>query len=88
MSAPRLVASNTLHLDGADAPSTWTLWHDDNILTVVYNAGPNQSIGFYGTPQEVRLALASGLAAIDRAVAERTAAEGEELRAADVGVLP
>ena len=80
MSAPSFVSHSALHLKGTDAPHTWTVWHDDGTLSVLFNAAANQYVGFSGTPQEVRLALAKGLAAVDRAVAERAA---EVMKAAE-----
>jgi hypothetical protein len=77
MTAPYLVIHATLSLKGTDAPNVWTVWHNDGTVSVLFDGAANQSIGFVGTPQEVRLALANGLAAIDRAVAEREA-EHEE----------
>ena len=70
---PSLVTNSTLSLKGADAPNVWTTWHDDGTVSVLFDGGPNQYFGFAGTPQEVRLALANGLKAIDRAIAERAA---------------
>jgi len=73
MRAPHFVSASALHLKGADAPNVWTTWHDDGTVSVLFDGGPNQYFGFAGTPQEVRLALAKGLAAVDRAVKERDA---------------
>jgi len=66
-----LTTATALHLQGADAPNVWTVWHDDGTVSVMFDGAPNQYFGFAGTPQEIRLALAKGLAAVDRAVAER-----------------
>jgi hypothetical protein len=73
MIAPYLVTQTTVDLGGASTPLVWTVWHRDGTLSVRFDAAANQSIGFSGTPQEIRLALASGLAAVDRAVKEREA---------------
>jgi hypothetical protein len=78
VTAPRLSSHSILQLKGADAPNVWTLWHEHGTLSVTFDAGANQSIGLAGTPQELRLALAKGLAAIDRAVAEREVAVAKE----------
>jgi hypothetical protein len=78
MTAPRLSSATLLHLGGAEAPTVRALWHDAGQLGVTFRGDDASTyLGLVGTPQEVRLALAKGLAAIDRAVAER-AAQPEE----------
>jgi len=77
VTAPRLSTATLLHLRGAEAPEVRTFWDGDDILGVSWQgATAVQYLGLVGTPHEVRLALASGLAAIDRAVAGRTAEAG------------
>lgn len=83
MAAPWVSSHTTLHLRGTEAPEVQVHWQDGGAVSVIFNPAGMQSISFYGTPQEVRLALAKGLAAIDRAVKEREAAERAELAAAD-----
>ncbi len=81
MTKPNLSVLATLHLQGADAPEPWTLWHPDGQLGIHFEGQANLNIGFAGTPQEVRLALAKGLAAVDRAEAEREAESRERVGA-------
>ena len=71
MSAPWVSSYACLHLKGTKAPTVETRWQPGGDLSMVYEATGMQTLGFYGTPQEIRLALAKGLAAVDRAVAER-----------------
>jgi hypothetical protein len=66
--------SACLHLEGTDAPRVEARWADADRISVTFDGASGlQSISFRGTPQEVRLALAKGLAALHRAVAERAA---------------
>jgi hypothetical protein len=72
MTTPTLVTASTLHLTGAEPPTPWTMWHlHDRSVSLVFPGADNQSIGFNGSPDEVRAALQAGLDALDRAVAER-----------------
>jgi hypothetical protein len=75
MTTPTLVTASTLHLEGADGVSPWTVWHNHEdrtaTLSLIFPGAANQSIGFHGTPAEIRAALQAGLDTLDRAVAER-----------------
>jgi len=73
-----------LHLEGTEAPRVEARWVDE-YLSVSFEGGTAvHSISFRGTPQEVRLALAKGLAAVDRAVAERDAADPDAILPGEV----
>lgn len=73
-----------LHLEGTEAPRVEAHWVGDEYVSLSFESGAVvQSISFRGTPQEIRLALAKGLAAVNRAVKEREVAERAELAAAD-----
>jgi len=83
VSAPWVGSTVCLHLEGTEAPQVDARWVDE-YLSVSFEGGTAvHSISFRGTPQEVRLALAKALAAVDRAEKERAAAERTELAAAD-----
>lgn len=83
MAAPFVSSHTALHLKGTEAPEVRAYWQADGAMSVLFNPSAMQSISFYGTPQEIRVALAKGLAAVDRAVKEREAAERAELATAD-----
>jgi hypothetical protein len=78
VTAPWVGTVVCLHLEGTDAPRVEARWVADDLVSVEFDAFP-ASISFRGTPQEVRLALAKGLAAIDRAVAEHAAGQPAEV---------
>jgi hypothetical protein len=64
-------SSVCLHLEGTNAPRVDARWVDADHVSVSFEGEPGQSISFRGTPAEVRVALANGLAAVDRVVAEQ-----------------
>lgn len=71
--AVRFMASVQLHLRGTHPPSIEVgMREEDGEVTLLFRGNNiNQIMAFVGTAQEVRAALEKGLAAVDRAEADR-----------------